>query len=196
MKVKNLAIFASGSGTNADKIIDYFSDREDVKIHTVYTNKIGIGALDVAKKHNIPSLPFNKSEFYESDTIIKDLQMKNTSLIVLAGFLWLIPKSLIRAYKDKIINIHPALLPDYGGKGMYGMKVHSAVSENGDSETGITVHFVNEKYDEGAIISQIRCPIHPHDAPDNIANKVQKVEHEYFPMIIDQLLENKYFEGY
>lgn len=193
--IKKIAIFASGTGTNAEKIIQYFAEKSDVSVAAIYSNNSNAGVLGIAEKHQIPFVVFGKKEFYDSDAILKDLASKNATLIVLAGFLWLVPESLITAYPHKIINIHPALLHKYGGKGMYGMNVHQAVSESGDSETGITVHFVNDKYDQGEIISQIRIPIIPGDLPENIARKVLNVEHEYFPMIIDKLLEKKYYES-
>lgn len=195
MSVRNIAIFASGSGSNTEKIIEYFKDRDDVHISAVYTNNRTAGVLKKAKNRNVDTVVFDRSDFYNSELIINDLQRRQVKLIILAGFLWLIPESLIDAFPDRIINIHPALLPNYGGKGMYGIHVHRAVSQAGESETGITVHFVNKEYDKGRIISQIRCPVIPNESPNVIAAKVLKVEHLYYPQIIDQLLENKYFQG-
>jgi len=191
--VRKIAIFASGTGSNAEKIMDYFKDRPDVQVSKVYSNKSDALVIEKAKKRGINSFVFDRKDFYNSDVIIQDLKSELIDLIVLAGFLWLIPESLIIAFPNRIINIHPSLLPKYGGKGMYGINVHKAVSQSGDTESGITVHFVNREFDKGEIISQIKCLITPHDSPENIAAKVLKVEHEFFPLIIDQLLENKYF---
>ena len=193
---KRLAIFASGSGSNAEKIIEYFKGNQNVHIEAIYSDRKKAKVLERAEKHKIPSITFNKSHFLEdTQSIIDDLKSKKIDLIVLAGFLLLIPESLIDAFPQKIINIHPSLLPKHGGKGMFGSNVHKSVSESGDSETGITVHFVNKEFDKGRIISQIKCVIKEHDDPQNIASKVLAIEHQYYPMIIDQLLENKYYEG-
>ena len=194
-KIKRIAIFASGSGSNAEKIIENFKDRDDIRVETVYSNRKKAGVLERAEKHSIKHITFSKSEFYESDYIINDLKKRKIDLIVLAGFLLLIPEKMIEAFPQRIVNIHPSLLPKYGGEGMYGSHVHRAVSESGDSETGITVHFVNQEYDKGKIISQVRCIIKPNDSPESIAAEVLRVEHQYYPLIIDQLLENKYYSG-
>lgn len=194
-KIKRIAIFASGSGSNAEKIIEYFKDRDDVNVAYVYSNRKKAKVLERAEKHGVPSFIFTKDDFLNDTTVIYHLKRNSIDLIVLAGFLLLIPKKMINAFPQRIINIHPSLLPKYGGKGMYGMNVHEAVSESGDTETGITVHFVNQEFDKGKIISQVRCIIKPHDSAENIASKVLKLEHQYFPLIIDQLLENKYYSG-
>ncbi|MEM9917034.1 MAG: phosphoribosylglycinamide formyltransferase [Bacteroidota bacterium] len=186
--MKNIAIFASGRGSNALRIIEHFKDTDDVRIRLIVCNKPTAGVLEIAEAHNIPTLLINKTYFYQSENILKDFAIYPIDFIVLAGFLWLIPSYLVQSYRDKIINIHPALLPKYGGKGMYGMHVHKAVYEARDSESGITIHYVNEQYDEGSIIFQKSCPIGPEDGPEDIARKVQSLEHEHFPEIIESLL--------
>ena len=192
-RVKQIAIFASGSGSNAESIVNYFKGHDSINVASIYTNRKQAGVLERAARLGIQSTVFTKKSFIEEDVIIKDLQSKNIDLIVLAGFLLLVPEHFIEAFPSKIVNIHPSLLPKYGGKGMYGMNVHKAVSESGDGETGITVHLVNKEFDKGKIISQIRCVIQPNEDPEKIAAQVLKIEHKYYPLIIDQLLENKYF---
>jgi len=190
MPTKKIAIFASGSGTNAENIINYFSTRDDLKIKValIVCNNPKAYVLERAKKLNVPRMLISKDDFYETDKIVAYLQSLKIDLIVLAGFLWLIPANLLRAFSDKIINLHPALLPEYGGKGMYGMRVHQAVLEAGDKETGISIHYVNEKYDEGKIIAQYKCSIEKGDNPKSIAEKVHQLEHQYFPVVIERIL--------
>jgi phosphoribosylglycinamide formyltransferase-1 len=190
-KTKHIAIFASGSGTNAERIISHFKGSSTGKIKILCSNKPDAYALVRAQKHNIPTCIFSRDEFYKSDKIIKRLQEEEIDLIVLAGFLWLVPVELIRAFPNKIINIHPALLPNYGGKGMYGMYVHKAVIESGDAESGISIHYVNEKYDEGKIIFQARCKIDQDDTPETLAKKIHQLEYEYFPKVIEELIINE-----
>jgi len=192
-KVKNIAIFASGSGSNAEAIVQYFKKSETTNVAAIYTNRKKAGVIERAKNLNIPSVIFSKKDFLETDQIINDIRNRKVDLIVLAGFLLLVPEHFIDAFPKRIINIHPSLLPKYGGKGMYGMNVHKAVSESGEKETGITVHFVNKEYDKGRIISQVKVIITPNTPANQIAAQVLKVEHRYYPLIIDQLLENKYF---
>jgi len=187
--MKKIAIFASGSGSNAENIAKYFKNK-DVEISLILSNKKDAYVLERAKNLFIPSFVFNRADFYESDSVIKELQKHNIDLVVLAGFLWLIPENLITAFPDKIINIHPALLPNYGGKGMYGMNVHHAVKAAGEKESGITIHFVNENYDEGAIISQHKVALSSTDSADDIAGKIHTLEYEFFPLAIEQVLEN------
>ncbi|MDD2634122.1 MAG: phosphoribosylglycinamide formyltransferase [Bacteroidales bacterium] len=182
-----IAIFASGTGTNAEKIINYFTDIPDITVSCILCNNNNAGVIDRAKKLKTDILVFNRANFYESDIILQYLCQKKVDLIVLAGFLWLIPSNLIKKYPNAIINIHPALLPKYGGKGMYGDAVHKAVSENLDTITGITIHYVNEKYDDGAIIFQKTVKIEPGESPISIACKVHKLEHKYFPTIIKKI---------
>ncbi|WP_340111240.1 phosphoribosylglycinamide formyltransferase [Maribellus mangrovi] len=186
MKEKRIAIFASGSGTNAENIFTYFSDNEQVAIDSLWSNKAGAYALERARKFGVESFVFNRSEFYNTDQIVETLRKRKVDLIVLAGFLWLIPENLIRNFT--IVNIHPALLPKYGGKGMYGMNVHKAVVENGDKESGISIHYVNENYDEGKMIFQATCPVLPGDTPEEVARKVHALEYEHFPKVIEKVL--------
>lgn len=188
MKNNHLAIFASGSGTNAENIINYFQHSENVNVDLVLCNKPNAGVLSRAKKLGITHQVFNREEFYNSDKVVELLQEKNIDWIILAGFLWLVPKNLLKAFPDKIINIHPALLPKYGGKGMYGSKVHEAVVENKEVETGVTIHFVNEVYDDGKTIFQATCKVEDGDTPDMVANKVHALEYEHFPRVIEELI--------
>lgn len=190
MKIRRIAVFASGSGTNAQNIIQYFSEKEDVIVDSVWSNNPEAFVLERAANFGIEGIVFTRDDFRNSDTIVNTLKKRNVDLIVLAGFLWLVPQTLIAGFP--IINIHPALLPKYGGKGMYGMNVHKAVVENGERESGITIHYVNERYDDGAIIFQAKCEILPSDSPEDVANKVHQLEYEYFPSIIEQVL-NKLF---
>lgn len=186
MNVKKIALFASGSGTNAQNIIEYFSDNEQVKVDSLWSNKPTAFALKRAEKLNIETFVLTREQFYQSDEIVERLKKRRVDLIVLAGFLWLIPKNLIDNFT--IINIHPALLPKYGGKGMYGMNVHRAVIDSGDSESGISIHFVNEKFDEGEVIFQARCPVFPDDTPEKLAERVHQLEYSHFPRVIENLI--------
>lgn len=184
---KRIAIFASGSGTNAEAIMKHFTGHENVEVVLILSNKPDAYVLERAKKFGVPTHVFNRSTFKNTNEIVDLLQSQNISLVVLAGFLWLIPEQLIQAFPNQIINIHPALLPKYGGKGMYGMNVHNAVKEAGETETGITIHYVNEQYDEGQIIHQAKCQVTPEDSPEDIAQKIHLLEHEYFPKVIEKL---------
>ena len=186
MKIKKIALFASGSGTNAQNIIEYFSENEEVVVDSLWSNKANAYALDRARNFQIETFVFSREEFVNSNLVVKKLKEREVDLIVLAGFLWLVPSNLVQNFK--IINIHPALLPNYGGKGMYGMKVHNAVVENRDNESGISIHFVNDKYDEGELIFQAKCPVLSTDSPDDIASKVHKLEYKYFPEVIEKVL--------
>ncbi len=187
-----IAIFASGSGSNAQRITEYFENNKNIQIELFLTNNPQAGIIERGRKLNIPTIIFNKNLFAKSDKIVELLQNQQIDFIILAGFLWLIPENLIKAYPNKILNIHPALLPKYGGKGMWGHFVHEAVVANHESESGITIHFVNEHYDEGKIIFQAKCEILPIDSADEVARKVQILEHEHFPKVIEQVL-NQYF---
>jgi phosphoribosylglycinamide formyltransferase-1 len=182
-----IVIFASGSGTNAENIIQYFKNSENVKITAVLSNKKGAKVLDKAKKLNVLTKVFTRKDFYETQEIVSFVK-NNADFVVLAGFLWKIPQDLIAAFPNKIINIHPALLPKYGGKGMYGMYVHQAVVENKEEKTGITIHFVNENYDEGAIIFQKEVVLLSTDTPEIVAQKIHILEQENFPKVIEDLL--------
>ncbi len=189
--MKKLAIFASGSGTNAQNIIEYFRKSDAAEVTTVYCNNPDAYVLERAKKLDVPVCLFNKTQFYESDFVIENLKIQQVDFIILAGFLWLIPKSLIHFYPERIINIHPALLPDYGGKGMYGDAVHRAVIASGDKESGISIHFVDEKYDHGKIIFQAKCLISPGDTSEMLAQKIHKLEYEHFPKIIERVVRGE-----
>lgn len=184
--MKKIAIFASGSGSNAENIVQYFRGKENLNVECIYSNKADAYVLERAKKLNIPSIVFSREDFYSSDFIVSDLKGKGIDLIVLAGFLWLIPQNLTDNFT--IVNIHPALLPKYGGKGMYGQKVHESVVSNGEKISGITIHYVNEKYDEGQIIFQATCEVLPEDKAEDVASKVHKLEYEFFPKVIEKLL--------
>ena len=186
--MKRIAIFASGSGSNAEKISAYFSDRTDVEVSLILTNNPHAGVIARARKLHIPVLVFDRKTFYESERILEILKNNNIDLIVLAGFMMLIPTYLVNGFENKMVNIHPALLPKYGGKGMYGSFVHEAVVAAKEKESGITIHFVNEHYDEGNIIFQTSCEVLPTDTPDDVANKIHVLEHAHFPQVIDQLI--------
>ncbi len=185
--MKSLVLFASGKGSNAQAIIDYFNQTKQAKVNLVVCNNAEAGVLDIARLHNIPFLIVNKTTI-EEPLMITQIMDYEPSLIVLAGFLLKMPLSLLQAFPDKTINIHPALLPKYGGKGMYGNKVHQAVKANNEKETGITIHFVNEHYDEGAQIVQVRCALTANETVENIAQKVAKLEHAFYPKTIEYLL--------
>ena len=187
--MKNIAIFASGGGSNAQKIIEHFTSKKIAQVSLIITNKSNAGVLEKAATFGIPTLLINREKFYKTEDILKELDIYTIDLVVLAGFLWLVPTYLVKAYKNRILNIHPALLPDYGGKGMYGMNVHRAVKEAGEKVSGITIHFVNEHYDEGGIIFQATCHISPTDAPSDIAKNVLALEHRYFPEVIEKVLQ-------
>jgi phosphoribosylglycinamide formyltransferase 1 len=190
MNVKKIALFVSGSGTNAQNIINYFSDNKLIKVDSVWSNNPKAYALTRAANLGVQTFVLNRHQLYETDEVVQTLKERTIDLIVLAGFLWLIPENLISNFK--IINIHPALLPKYGGKGMYGMKVHQTVRENGDKETGITIHFVNSEYDCGEVIFQAKCPVLPSDTPEDIAQKVHSLEYEHFPKVIEKLLSDNF----
>ena len=183
-----IAIFASGSGSNAENIIRYFSDNKDVKVVLILSNQSRSGVLIRAQLHNIPTFIFTKDDLNERTKVHDVLKEYNASMIVLAGFLLKIPLYMIEAYPNSILNIHPALLPKYGGKGMYGMNVHTAVVENKEEKTGITIHYVNENYDEGAIIFQATCDIDEHDLPEDVKTKVQALELRHFPSVIESII--------
>jgi len=185
---KRIAIFASGSGSNAENIHQYFTTNNDVQIVAILTNNPNAKVIERANRLHIDCKVFNRASFYHTSEIVDYLKAKQVDLVVLAGFLWLIPDNLTIAFTKKIVNIHPALLPKYGGKGMYGDNVHKAVIENKEAESGITIHFVNEKYDEGEIIFQAKCTILPTDNYEDLANKIHALEYEHFPKVIEQVL--------
>ena len=188
MSIKKIVIFASGGGTNAENIITYFNNSEQVSCEAVFCNRKQAGVLERAKRLGVKSVVFNKTEFLESDTVLNQIESINPDLIVLAGFLLKIPEAMVKAFNHKIINIHPALLPKYGGKGMYGMHVHQAVVDHKEKESGITIHYVNQNYDEGAIIFQAKCPVENTDTVEDVAKKIHELEMEHFPKVIEELL--------
>ena len=186
--MKNIAIFASGSGTNAENIIAYFSTRNTAKVALVLSNKRDSFVLERAKKHNIRSVFFDRKEFYVTGKVLRYLLLYKIDFIVLAGFIWLVPENILEQYNERIINIHPALLPGYGGKGMYGEYVHRAVIENGEKESGISIHYVNESYDKGDLILQVRCKVEPADTPDTLAHKIHTLEYQHYPHVIEEII--------
>jgi phosphoribosylglycinamide formyltransferase-1 len=186
--MKNIVIFASGSGSNAENITEYFKDSKSVKITAVFTNNSNAGVISKMKKYGIPCVIFTQDDFKSREYFTIKLYQYRPDLIVLAGFLWLIPNYLVTEYPNKIINIHPALLPKFGGKGMYGMHVHEAVKAANESETGITIHYVNSKFDDGEIIFQTNTPLTENDTPETIAQKIHALEMENFPAEIDKIL--------
>jgi phosphoribosylglycinamide formyltransferase-1 len=187
--MKNIVIFASGAGTNAENIIRYFSNEKKAKVVLVLSNKPQAMVLDRAAALGVDSFFFDHKQFYETDEVLFNLQRRNTDLIVLAGFLWLVPSRIIEEYKGRIVNIHPALLPRFGGKGMYGDRVHRAVLDEGCTESGITIHYVNEHYDSGDIIFQAKCPVLPGDDADTLATRVHALEYEHYPVVISKLVD-------
>lgn len=188
--MKKIVVFASGSGTNAENIIRHFKGGSVGTVVSVFTNNAKAKVIDRAKNHAVPVEIFTKSELYEDD-LVQKIKAIQPDLIVLAGFLLKFPDALITAYPDKIINVHPALLPKYGGKGMYGMHVHRAVVENKEKESGITIHYVNENYDEGAIIFQKQVTVLTTDTPEVVAEKIHELEQKYFPGVVEDLLTAK-----
>lgn len=186
--MKNIAIFASGSGTNAENIIRYFSNRKSAEVSLVLSNKRDAYVLKRAASLNVRSVLFDRKDLYEKEKVSRYLAMYKIDFIVLSGFLWLIPENILNIYENRIINIHPALLPKYGGKGMYGEKVHEEVIAKHEKESGITIHYVNNRYDEGDIIFQARCKVTPEDTPDTLAAKVHSLEYTHFPVVIEQLI--------
>ena len=186
--MENIAIFASGNGTNAQRIIEYFQSSKFIRVALVLSNNPNAYVLDRSLKLGVPATIFSRNDFYETNKIIDLLTQYEVSFLVLAGFLWLIPGNLLQAYPDKILNIHPALLPNYGGKGMYGMKVHQAVIASGDKESGISIHVVNERYDEGQILYQARCKVDNKDTPESLAMKIHALEFMHFPKVIEAVV--------
>ncbi|CAN5463720.1 phosphoribosylglycinamide formyltransferase [soil metagenome] len=183
-----LAIFASGFGSNADAICEYFKDHSSVKVELILCDRKEAGVFKVAQNHQVPSIYLDPLLIKNPDAIVNILKEHQITFIILAGFLKLIPKEMVEVYRGRIINIHPALLPKFGGKGMYGSKVHEAVAAAGETETGITIHEVNEHYDEGDIIFQAKTAIEVSDSPQRIAEKIHALEKDFFPRIIEQQL--------
>jgi phosphoribosylglycinamide formyltransferase-1 len=188
---QRLAILASGGGSNADNIMRHFEHSELAEVVLLACNKPGAGAFDVAAKWHVPSMSIDKSNFKESAIFLKKLQELQVDWVILAGFLWKVPAHLVKAFENRIINIHPALLPKYGGKGMYGHFVHEAVHAAGEKESGITIHFVNEHYDEGATIFQAKANVESTDGPHEIEMKVRSLEIAHFPRVIERVLREK-----
>ena len=187
--MKNIAIFASGSGTNAENLIKFFRTSPFGKIKVVLTNRPDAGVIDRAQSLEIESIVFTREQFYNSEVVLDLLIERDIEYIILAGFLWLVPDYLLLPFENKIVNIHPALLPKYGGKGMYGSRVHKAVIDAGDAESGITIHHVNQDYDEGDIIYQARCDIEAGETPDSLARKIHELEYTHFPTVVESLLK-------
>lgn len=187
--MKNIVIFASGSGSNAENIAEYFKDSKTVKIAAIFTNNANAGVIEKMKKFGIPCVVFTKDDFKSREYFLIRLHQYRPDLIVLAGFLWLVPNYLIEAFPYKIINIHPALLPKFGGKGMYGMHVHEAVKAANETETGITIHYVNQKFDDGKIIFRANTPLTESDTPESIAQKIHELEMANFPIEIELILK-------
>lgn len=185
-----MAIFASGAGSNADNIIAHFKNHPDIQVQLVVSNKKSAGVLGIAAKHQIPTLIIDRESFQQSDKYVKYLQDVGINIIILAGFLWKVPQNLIAAFPERIINIHPALLPDYGGKGMYGQFVHEAVIQAKETESGITIHLVDEHYDHGRHLFQAKCAIIASDDPEKLAAKIHQLEHAHFPQIIEQYIKD------
>jgi phosphoribosylglycinamide formyltransferase-1 len=180
-----IAIFASGNGSNAEHIIRYFKEHKNISVALVLSNNPNAPVLDRAARHRIPSLAFTRQQFSENGEVIEWLRRENVTHIVLAGFMWLVPADLLKAYENRMINIHPALLPKHGGKGMYGSRVHEAVKAAGDLETGITIHLVNAHYDEGEALFRISCPVGKDDSAQDIADRVHALEYKYYPTVIE-----------
>jgi len=186
--MSNIALFASGNGTNADNIIRYFQKNIDIKVNLVLSNKAEAYVLERIKPYTIDSFVFNSTELRNTNIVLDKLREYKIDFIVLAGFLLMIPENILNAFPNKIINIHPALLPKFGGKGMHGMHVHHSVIEAKETESGISIHYVNAKYDEGNIIFQAKCSILPNDTPEILANKIHQLEQQHFPKIIEQVV--------
>jgi phosphoribosylglycinamide formyltransferase-1 len=184
----HIAIFASGAGSNAQKIIDHFKNSSLARIALIVCNKKNAGVLEIAKKEDISSLIIEKEKFFQGNGYLDELKEHKIEFIVLAGFLWKIPSILINSYPKRIINIHPALLPKHGGKGMYGQNVHEAVINGKEVESGITIHYIDEHYDNGDIILQVKCPVRKNDTPEILANRIHALEHANYPIVIEEIV--------
>lgn len=188
--MKRIVIFASGSGTNAENLITFFQNSNNISVIQVLTNNPHAKVLERAKKLHVSALSFNQIAFTKTNDVLNILKAAQPDLIVLAGFLWKFPEHILKEFPNKVINVHPALLPKYGGKGMYGMHVHNAVVANKEAETGITIHYVNEHYDEGAIIFQAKCNLEVNDTAEDVASKIHELEMEHFPKVVEKLLND------
>lgn len=186
----NIIIFASGSGSNAEQLVKHFHQSSDIRVSAIFSNKASAYVLERAKNLGVPAEVFTKSDF-ESESFLSTIARYDASYIILAGFLLKIPDYLIKAFPEKIINIHPSLLPKYGGKGMYGHHVHEAVISNGEAQSGITIHLVNEHYDEGRMLFQTTCQVEPGDSPDALAARIHVLEHQYFPSVVEAYIKEK-----
>jgi phosphoribosylglycinamide formyltransferase-1 len=184
LKMKNIAVFVSGSGSNAENLFRHFENSDTARVTVLFANRPDIYALERAGRLGLEAVVFDKNEL-QSGKVFDELRKRQIDYIVLAGFLWLMPPPVIRAYEGRILNIHPALLPRYGGKGMYGERVHRAVIEAGERESGITIHHVNEKYDDGDIVFQAKVPVAPNDTPESLAARIHELEYEHFPKIVE-----------
>jgi phosphoribosylglycinamide formyltransferase 1 len=188
--MKNIAIFASGSGTNAENLIRFFRTSPYGRVRLVLTNRPDAGVISRAHSLETETIVFNRNQFYNSDDVVDLLVERGIDFVVLAGFLWLVPDNILKSFENKIVNIHPALLPKYGGKGMYGSRVHREVIEAGETESGITIHYLNQAYDEGDIIFQATCSVEKDDSPEKLAGKIHELEYRHFPEVVEQLLKN------
>lgn len=186
--MKRIAIFASGAGSNAEVIIRHFEFHHDAQVILLVTNNPSAGALNIAREHGVKTLIVSREDFFSAESIVDELKADGIDLIVLAGFLWLIPPAIIHAFPNKIVNIHPALLPKFGGKGMYGKHVHQAVIDAGEEKSGITIHYVNEQFDEGKHVAQFSCPVMPGDTPDSLAQRIHELEHAHYAQAIESIL--------
>lgn len=188
-RMRNIAIFASGAGTNAENIIKYFSNGEKAKVALVLSNKPDALVLERAARYGVESFFFDRALFYNTGEVLAVLEKHDIDIVVLAGFLWLVPENILKAFAGRIVNIHPALLPRHGGRGMYGGRVHGSVLAAGDRESGITIHLVNERYDSGDILFQARCPVVRGDTPDSLAARVHALEYEHYPRVIEEIID-------
>lgn len=184
----NLAIFASGNGSNAEVIIRYFAEHPDIQVSALFCNRADAYVIERAKRFDLPVVVFNKNDFYETEKVILELKRFRIDWIVLAGFLWLVPRNLLTQFSNKIVNIHPALLPKFGGKGMYGQRVHDAVLAAGESQSGITIHLLNENFDEGPIIFQRSLPVKTDDTPETLSQRIHELEHEHYAPEVERLI--------
>lgn len=187
--MRSIAIFASGSGTNAENLIRFFRTNPSWTVSLVLTNNADATVINRAQSLDVESFIFNRKQFYKTGEVLSILKKRNIDFIILAGFLWLVPDGILERFEGKVVNIHPALLPKYGGKGMYGQRVHEAVIANGEDESGITIHYVNQHYDEGDIIFQATCKVETSDSPDSLAKRIHKLEYEHFPVVVEKLLQ-------
>lgn len=186
--MKKIAIFASGTGSNAKKIIEFLNGHNHIEVALIVSNRKNAYVLNIADQYNIPKLIIKKDEFYNSNLTLEKLKSHSIDFVILAGFLWLVPLDMIDYFNKRMFNIHPSLLPKFGGKGMYGMNVHQAVKEAGETQSGITIHFVNSEFDKGEIIFQATCAIEKDDSPATIAQKVLELEHKYYPKVIERTI--------